>query len=955
MSDIPWGPVGFVTFKRTYARRLNENEINSPTESFEQTVDRIIKACKVQLKCGFNDEEEGRLRTYFLKLKGSVAGRFWWQLGTKTVNKLGLFSLQNCAFVTVDEPIKPFTWTMDALMLGSGVGYNIQREYVYQLPKVKKAKIVRQDTNDADFIVPDSREGWVELLRRVLEAHFVTGKGFTYSTVCVRGKGATIRGFGGVASGPEELCWGITQISEILNSRANKKIRPIDALDIMNIIGFVVVSGNVRRSSQVALGDPDDLQFIKAKRWDLGNIPKWRAMSNNSVVCNDFSLLPDEFWEGYMGNGEPYGIFNLKLTKECGRIGETQYPDPNVQGANPCQPAWATVLTPNGISTIGKIKIGDLIWSGKNWTKVSNKWSTGIKKVNAYRTTAGAFIGTENHRIVSNGIKTEVKDALSIDRCVGDTLVPSSLAINPNDVMDGLMIGDGSVHRASNNLPILFIGAKDQDYLNSEISHLIKRPRPGISENAWEVTSSITPEELCKTFDREIPNRFYFGNKNKVCGFLRGLFSANGSIAGNRVTLKASSFEVISQVQEMLSFIGISSYYTTNRSRKNKFSNGEYVMKESYDLNITFDRNKYLECIGFLQKYKMTALRSICEKVTGNKACKNTFDIKEIELISEEEVFDITVEDPDHTYWTGGCLVSNCLEQSLENYETCCLSEVFLPNISDSEELFDLICLLYRINKHSLALPCHSKETEDVVHKNMRMGIGMTGLLQATPDQLGWLKDVYPKLREYDVEYSKEKGFPTSIKLTTIKPSGTLSLLPGVTPGIHPGYSQYFIRRIRMASNISLVELCRKNGFPVEFQKNFDGSEDMNTVVVSFPCSYPEHTVLAEDMTAIDQLEFIKRFQAEWSDNAVSCTVYYKKAELPKIKKWLCKNYESNIKSVSFLLHSGHGFVQAPYEPISKEKYEEMIAKTVPIQEIGQVSMTDIEIDECIGGACPIR
>src|SRR5690606_29442078 len=104
----------------------------------------------------------------------------------------------------------------------------------------------------------------------------------------------------------------------------------------------------------------------------------------------------------------------------------------------------------------------------------------------------------------------------------------------------------------------------------------------------------------------------------------------------------------------------------------------------------------------------------------------------------------------------------------------------------------------------------------------------------------------YEHLRKYDKEYSAKHGWPESIKLTTMKPSGTLSLLPGVTPGVHPGYAQYFIRRIRVASNSSLVEVCRKHGYPVEYQRGFDGKEDKNTVVVSFPCSFPQGTVLAK-------------------------------------------------------------------------------------------------------------
>lgn len=627
--ETPFGETGYITFKRTYARKLKDT--GEETEEFKDTVERVVRACDKQLKVGFSSEEENRLREILLSLKGIVAGRFLWQLGTKTVDSLGLASLQNCAVTLVNEPIRPFTWAMDMLMLGSGVGYNIQREYVYELPKAKRVKIVRQDTKDADFIVPDTRAGWVELLERTLQAHFITGKGFTYSTVCIRGKGTPIKGFGGTASGPEELCWGIENISKVINNRGGKKLRPIDCLDIMNIIGFIVVAGNVRRSAQIAIGDMDDLQYLNAKRWDLGNIPNWRAMSNNSIVCNDINLLPEQFWQGYNGNGEPYGMINLNLARSMGRVGETQYPDPDVIGFNPCA------------------------------------------------------------------------------------------------------------------------------------------------------------------------------------------------------------------------------------------------------------------------------------------------------------------------------------EQSLADKETCCLAEIYLPNITSKEELLEVSKYLYRINKHSLALPCHHPETQAIVHKNMRMGIGVTGYLQATEEQRGWLSDTYVQLREFDKEYSAKHNWPVSVKLTTVKPSGTLSLLAGVTPGVHPGYSKHFIRRIRMASNSNLVTLCRENGYDVEYQRNFDGSEDKNTVVVSFPCKYPDNTVVAKDVTAIDQMNFVKELQTNWSDNSVSCTVYYRKEELPAIQEWLKTNYNKNVKTVSFLLHNDHGFDQAPYEEISKEKYEEMASKVKPITAVEVKESDLLDSTECLTGACPIK
>jgi ribonucleotide reductase alpha subunit len=234
------------------------------------------------------------------------------------------------------------------------------------------------------------------------------------------------------------------------------------------------------------------------------------------------------------------------------------------------------------------------------------------------------------------------------------------------------------------------------------------------------------------------------------------------------------------------------------------------------------------------------------------------------------------------------------------------------------------------------------------------MGIGVTGVLQATEEQKGWLKEAYVKIREFDKEYSAKHGFPESVKLTTVKPSGTLSLLPGVTPGCHPAYAKHMIRRIRISSNHSLVDVCRQHGYPVEYQQNFDGSEDRSTVVVSFPFSHGETAALAKEMTAISQLETVRWLQEEWSDNSVSCTVYYKKEELPEIRKYLKKHYKNGHKSLSFLLHSEHGFKQAPLEEITQEQYDALVASTVPITSIKEL---DIGLDdaECATGACPIR
>jgi hypothetical protein len=140
----------------------------------------------------------------------------------------------------------------------------------------------------------------------------------------------------------------------------------------------------------------------------------------------------------------------------------------------------------------------------------------------------------------------------------------------------------------------------------------------------------------------------------------------------------------------------------------------------------------------------------------------------------------------------------------------------------------------------------------------------------------------------------------------------------------------------------------------LEYSKDFQGREDYGTSIVTFPFSYPQGTLLAKDVTALDQLKLIRMYQTLWSDNAVSCTVYYTKEELPSIKTYLLKNYDNSVKSVSFLLRNDAGFHQAPFEEISKEAYDELVRTTKPLTRIN-CELELSEDDECGRGGCPVR
>jgi ribonucleoside-triphosphate reductase (thioredoxin) len=324
-----WSNLAKVVYKRTYARKDS-----GTLENWPDTVERVIAGNVYGHDVP--PEEIVRLRYFLMNRKAGPAGRGWWFSGAPSHKPLGGVALNNCWFVTGDDWMN-FVLAQDLLMLGGGVGMSVEHKYVSKLPKVKKDVVVKHRAKkDTFFIVPDSREGWCELIRRVLEAYFVTGKSFEYSTVCIRGAGEPIKGFGGSASGPLPLIKLVEKLGEILTARAGQHIRPIDAMDILCCIGEMVVAGNVRRSALIIMGDGFDKDYLKAKRWDLGPIPTQRAMANLSVVCDDIEDLHPLFWKTYE-QGEPFGLVNRTNIRKFGRMGEKKAD--TAVGVNPCAEA----------------------------------------------------------------------------------------------------------------------------------------------------------------------------------------------------------------------------------------------------------------------------------------------------------------------------------------------------------------------------------------------------------------------------------------------------------------------------------------------------------------------------------------------------------------------------------------------------------------------------------------
>jgi ribonucleotide reductase class II len=1040
--DTPWGMLGYITFKRTYARRFNED--SDDTEEFRNTILRVLDACQKQLKVGFTNEELKNAYKYLMGLKCSVAGRFLWQLGTETVDRLGLMSLQNCAFVAIDEPIKPFLWIFDVLMLGTGVGFNIQREYVSKLPNLldKDIKITRVDTKDADFIVPDSREGWVALLEKVFEAFYYKGKSFSYSTILIRTAGAKIKGFGGTASGPEDLVKGINNIQNIFKKRKGQQLTSVDCLDIINIIASVVVAGNVRRCIKANSLVHTREGLVKIQDIKVGD--EVLTSSGYEKVANTFIQGKQNLIKIITQDGE------FECTPNH-RMAIVKTPT-NIEWKMACELTENDILTTTRVPTDGvKTELPSWCYDNKSIHSTTCKdiivpefdadmaWLIGIFQADGYtypnynKDGYNAYIslvfGLEEYDMAEK-VKEQLQRfgydlhirlkrrknensymvhcqskqlAYYFDKNVkqanSDIEVPEYIKKAKQEIklayIAGIIDGDGCVKGRLLNLvsTVSLKWAKEIQALcyscgfETRLNIMKNIPK---SREGWQPLHKLNIiTKHSQNIVSKIPQLFKKFNVNKRVGNSNGfpidmvISYINDKKYDNNLKRKLGLHNnkqlVIDTFEDNF---GKLNYCPTKILRiedndeddtfdievenKHEFYCNGYLTHNSALISLgDYDDIEYLKAKdwsqGNIPNWRCMSNNSVvCDDTSklpkefweGYNGTSEPYGLINIELSRKIGRIKDGSKYPDPTVKG----YNPCAEISISNFETCCLGELFLPNITSFEELKSVATVSYRICKHSLLLKCHHEDTENIVHKNSRIGIGITGFMQSSEEQKSWLSPLYEYLREYDVEYSKKIGAPTSIKLTTVKPSGTLSLLAGVTSGCHPGIYQYFIRRIRIASNNGLIQLCKSKGYFVEYQRNFDGTDDKNTMIVEFPCMYPIGTKLANEMSAIDQLEMVKLLQTNWSDNAVSCTIYYRLNELEDIKKWLIENYKDNVKTCSFLLHNDHGFKQAPFEEITKEKYDELIKKVIPITSgnIGIEETLDYS-GECANGVCPIR
>jgi len=297
-----------------------------------------------------------------------------------------------------------------------------------------------------------------------------------------------------------------------------------------------------------------------------------------------------------------------------------------------------------------------------------------------------------------------------------------------------------------------------------------------------------------------------------------------------------------------------------------------------------------------------------------------------------------------------------CLEQSLESYELCCLVETFPYNHDSLEDYQKTLKYAYLYAKTVTLGKTHWPETNRVMLRNRRIGCSVSGVAQfltmrGIEELRTWLETGYDTIQEWDKQYSDWFAVPKSIKTTSVKPSGTVSLLVGATPGMHYPESRFYIRRMRLSKHSDLIGPMKKSGYHIEPAY---GSED-STVVVEVPVDVGEGIRTVGELSVWEQFSLAAFLQRHWADNQVSCTATFdpktEADQLPAVLNY----FQYRLKGISLLpRHELGAYKQMPYESIDEKTYEQKVSKISKLS-FGVIKNEEADIDKfCNNDVCEI-
>lgn len=1001
---------GEFVFMRTYSRKKSDGT----NETFPECIIRVAEGIfnirrhyllkiKEGLPANYAEDAENFCH-YVLTMRFMPPGRALWSCGTDTMYRVGSTSLNNCAFIsTKDNLAESVSMSMDYLMLGVGVGFDT----------LYSGKIHAQDKNNGFvYVIPDSREGWIDSIVLLIEAYTLTpestpcvllsestgefftntndnrGKTPVFDYTRIRAKGEPIKGFGGIASGADPLI----QLHERLNIFFEKFLTanlPDDACgpsdynrtrliaDICNAIGCCVVSGNVRR-----------------------------CLPHGALVHTEGGLVPiQEIEPGTYVLSDDNQYHKVVRTFEQGRQNIVRVSTDD--GYFECTPNHRiAVSTEDGFEWVeaGLLRDGDYVFTpreclpGKRKTlmpcptweskRISFKypeyltpelsWVIGCFTMNGEVKPNYQLDGSGSSAHVTFGSFKQAQKMLGVLRSSFKRLIPDKE--KPVDV---------TVHIRRDTEKNYKVVTNDRDlvwYIHTYMRHYnipsiiytaSEACRRSYIAGVWEIRSiDCTLEfdyESSRSYVRDLQMLMYSCGMESKMSFdvAQSVLSAYDDNYTIIPTLTVTSKHTISSLNRNSDFVcKIDDYvdYYGRSERAVAVKSIAYLTEpiETYDIEVESSHNFFCDgylvhnsamlCVGDpqsetflnLKNYELNPDRSqigwmsnntcrfishedfaqipkIAERIktNGEPGFANFANIQKYGRIGDHNRPAWSREtEPDKA--TG---MNPCSEIPLEDGELCNLAEVIPSRCRGADGKFSMEIFLQALYYATLCASTislfmtHRERTNKVLRKNRRIGVSLTGIAELYTE-IGFtelikvLRSGYTFVRECNHIFATQAGVPDSIRVTTVKPSGTLSLLAGVSPGIHFPTFRYARRNVRVADNSPIAKHLIKYKVPYEKDLYSD-----NTLVFGFGIDQGK-TREATEVPISEQFMLLVTLQREWSDNMVSVTIYFDPKKESELLEYNIALHAPVVKSFSILPHVDEGvYPQSPYMRISRYEF----------------------------------
>ena len=459
--------------------------------------------------------------------------------------------------------------------------------------------------------------------------------------------------------------------------------------------------------------------------------------------------------------------------------------------------------------------------------------------------------------------------------------------------------------------------------------------------------------------------------------FLRGLFDADGSVQGTQakgvsVRLTQSNLDLLKSAQRMLLRLGINSTIYSGRvpagCRNLPDGNGglkPYWCEEVHELVISGSNvAEYAKRVCFMQPAKQLRLNDLLSDYK-RELNRDWFDdeVVSIEHIGDEPVYDVTVPGV-HEFCANGIQAHNC-EIGLRPNQFCNLTEINADDVHSQEELnarakaaaFIGTLQAGYTDFHYLR-PIWRETTE----LDALIGVGQTGIGSGAV-LLQDNQEAAKVVLEENARVAKIIGINVAARTSTVKPAGTTSLVLGSSSGIHAWHAPFYIRRIRVGKNEAIYQYLAKHHPELVEDEAFRPNEQ---AVIGVPQRAPAGAILRSESPA-DLLDRVRRFNLEWvraghrhGDNThnVSCTISVKDDEWGLVTDWMWENRE-HFNGISVLPYDGGTYLQAPFEDITEERYNELMASLSHV-DLSLVIEADDETNltgeiACGAGGCEVK